>query len=83
MTTKKLTYSLTAAAASLALITGIAIGKEPKPDAAAPAATKVTAAEIIARDITVSDEFTGRLEAVNTVQIRPRVSGLHPAGRLQ
>lgn len=75
MTTKKLTYSLTAAAASLALIAGIAIGKEPKPDAAAPAATKVTAAEIIARDITVSDEFTGRLEAVNTVQIRPRVSG--------
>lgn len=75
MTPKTLGYTLTASAAALALIAGIALGKEPKPAAAAPAATKVTAAEIIARDISLSDEFTGRLEAVNTVQIRPRVSG--------
>ena len=75
-TPKALRYTLTASAAALALITGIALGKDSKPaETTAPAATKVTAAEIIARDITVSDEFTGRLEAVNTVQIRPRVSG--------
>lgn len=75
MNKKNLTYTLSATAAGLALITGIALGKEPKQDAAPASATKVTAAEIIARDITISDEFTGRLEAVNTVQIRARVSG--------
>ncbi|MGH9371552.1 MAG: efflux RND transporter periplasmic adaptor subunit [Vicinamibacterales bacterium] len=37
---------------------------------------KVTVAEVISRDVTEWDEFTGRLEAVNTVAIRPRVSGL-------
>jgi RND family efflux transporter MFP subunit len=35
----------------------------------------VTAAPVVAREITEWDEFTGRLEAVNTVAIRPRVSG--------
>jgi multidrug efflux system membrane fusion protein len=36
---------------------------------------KVTVAQVIARDVTEWAEFTGRLEAVNTVDIRPRVSG--------
>jgi multidrug efflux system membrane fusion protein len=36
---------------------------------------KVSAAAVLARDVTEWDEFTGRLEAVNTVAIRPRVSG--------
>lgn len=77
LTSKTFRYTLTASAAALALIAGIAVGKEPKTaDApAAPAATRVTAAEIIRREISSADEFTGRLEAVNTVLIRPRVSG--------
>ena len=41
----------------------------------APMLPTVTVAQAIAREITEWDEFTGRLEAVNTVEIRPRVSG--------
>ncbi len=43
--------------------------------AATPPPPGVTAAPVIAREVTEWDEFTGRLEAVNTVAIRPRVSG--------
>jgi multidrug efflux system membrane fusion protein len=32
-------------------------------------------AEVLFKDVTEWDEFTGRLEAVNTVAVRPRVSG--------
>ena len=42
---------------------------------AAPMLPTVTVAEAIGREITEWDEFTGRLEAVNTVEVRPRVSG--------
>ncbi|MGV3516924.1 efflux RND transporter periplasmic adaptor subunit [Luteitalea sp.] len=42
---------------------------------AAPMLPTVTVAAAIGRDITEWDEFTGRLEAVNTVEVRPRVSG--------
>jgi len=41
--------------------------------AAAPAAPQVTAAPAIARNITEWDEFTGRLEPVQSVGVRPRV----------
>ena len=37
---------------------------------------QVTAAAAVARDVTEWDEFTGRLEAVQSVGVRPRVSGL-------
>ena len=47
----------------------------------APPAPKVTVAEVVSRDVTEWDEFTGRLEAVNTVAIRPRVSGFVSAVR--
>jgi multidrug efflux system membrane fusion protein len=42
---------------------------------AAPPAPKVDVAKVIVRDVIDWDEFTGRLEPVNTVSIRPRVSG--------
>jgi multidrug efflux system membrane fusion protein len=41
----------------------------------------VTVAEVIERDVTEWDEFTGRLQAVDSVQVRPRVSGLVSAVR--
>ena len=44
---------------------------------------QVTAAPAISREITEWDEFTGRLEAVNAVAIRPRVSGFVSAVRFQ
>ena len=40
-----------------------------------PPPPAVTVAPVLERDITEWDEFTGRLEAVNEVEIRPRVSG--------
>ena len=44
--------------------------------AAAPPAAQVTAAAAVGRDVTEWDEFTGRLEAVQSVGVRARVSGL-------
>jgi multidrug efflux system membrane fusion protein len=44
--------------------------------AGAPPAPQVTAAAALSRDVTEWDEFTGRLEPVQSVSIRPRVSGL-------
>ena len=49
----------------------------------APPPPQVTAAEVIYRDLTEWDEFTGRLEAVNTVAVRPRVSGYVAAVRFE
>lgn len=40
-----------------------------------PPLPKVTVAEVIDRPVTEWDEFTGRLEAVDAVAVRPRVSG--------
>jgi multidrug efflux system membrane fusion protein len=42
----------------------------------APQIAQVTAAPALERDITEWDEFTGRLEAVQSVSVRPRVAGL-------
>jgi len=43
--------------------------------AAAPAATTVSVAAALQRQVTQWDDFTGRLEAVESVEIRPRVTG--------
>ena len=61
------------ALASAALLAGCAA---PAAQDAAPQAPSVTAAQAIARDVTEWNEFTGRLEAVHHVDVRPRVSGL-------
>jgi RND family efflux transporter MFP subunit len=42
---------------------------------AAPPLQQVTVAEVPQREVAEWDEFTGRLEAVDQVEIRPRVSG--------
>lgn len=44
--------------------------------AAPPALPQVTAAAALVRPVTEWDEFTGRLEPVQSVGVRPRVSGL-------
>jgi RND family efflux transporter MFP subunit len=62
---------LSLAGLSLAALT-LGRGKEPP---AAPPPQAVTVAEVPQREITEWDEFTGRLEAVDQVEIRPRVSG--------
>ena len=46
-----------------------------------PPPPKIDVAGVVARDVVEWDEFTGRLEAVNSVAIRPRVSGFVAAIR--
>jgi multidrug efflux system membrane fusion protein len=41
----------------------------------APSAPEVSVAEVICKQLGDTDEFTGRLEAVHVVEVRPRVSG--------
>jgi multidrug efflux system membrane fusion protein len=73
MQTRRLAVTgvLSLAGLSFAALT-VGRGKEPP---AAPPPQAVTVAEVPEREITEWDEFTGRLEAVDQVEIRPRVSG--------
>ena len=48
---------------------------EAKPAPAAPALPEVTVAQVIHKPLHEWQEFSGRLQAVNTVEVRPRVSG--------
>ncbi|MFK8329853.1 efflux RND transporter periplasmic adaptor subunit [Pseudomonas sp. BJa5] len=69
---KRLRYSALAAG----LIALAACDRTPQSASpTAPAAAKVTAATVLEQPITEWDEFTGRLEAPQTVIVRPRVSG--------
>lgn len=69
-------HSLTWLGLSLAIILGAVAGcAHPAAQPGAPPPPKVTVAEVVDRPITEYDEFTGRLEAVDTVAVRPRVSG--------
>jgi multidrug efflux system membrane fusion protein len=64
---------------SLAVLTSAmltaACSKASTTAAAAPAPPEVSVAKVIGRNIVEWDEFTGRLAAVDTVAVRPRVSG--------
>lgn len=54
----------------------IACGKsESQAPGGAPPPPQVSVAAVIEKDVTEWDEFTGRLEAVERVEIRPRISG--------
>jgi RND family efflux transporter MFP subunit len=46
-----------------------------KPPASAPPPPKVTVVQPVEREVTEWDEYTARLEAVASVEVRPRVSG--------
>ena len=75
-------WRTTALAAALA-VTGLGVvataathrTAHPGPAATAPQAVPVSVAEVALSDVTVWDEFSGRLEAVERVELRPRVSG--------
>ncbi len=65
-----------AAFAVLFLAIGLSLaGCEDKKASAPPAAPKVTVAQPLAQKIVDWDDYIGRFEAVQTVEIRPRVSG--------
>ncbi|MEG0859944.1 MAG: efflux RND transporter periplasmic adaptor subunit [Pseudomonas sp.] len=67
---KPLRYPL----ALLAVLVMSACGRTPEA-VQAPVATKVSVAKVLEQPINEWDEFTGRLEAPETVEVRPRVSG--------
>ncbi|MDB5869390.1 MAG: secretion protein HlyD [Polaromonas sp.] len=50
-------------------------GSQAEPAAAAPPATPVSVATVVLSDVSAWDEFSGRLEAVERVDIRSRVAG--------
>jgi RND family efflux transporter MFP subunit len=62
------------ALAILVQLAGCTRGESATPVAAAPAPA-VSVATVVSRQISDFDEFTGRFEAVERVEIRPRVSG--------
>src|SRR5690606_39928708 len=60
----------------LLLVLGVANFAYVVPAAAqAPPLPTVTVAEPVAKRITIWDEYSGRFKAVETVEVRPRVSG--------
>jgi len=62
-------------AIALAAVVGLNAGCSSSAQLKAPAPPEVSVAEVVCKQIGDSDEFTGRLEAVNAVEVRPRVSG--------
>jgi len=64
-------------AAAFAVLVAVASGcsSTAQSKAPAPAPPEVSVAEVVCKQLGDVDEFTGRLEAVNTVEVRPRVSG--------
>jgi len=67
-------YLLAAAASAAALLLSACGRNEAAVPHAAPL-PQVTVAQAISRQVTEFDEFTGRFEAVERVEVRPRVSG--------
>ncbi len=61
--------------AALAVVVMSACGKAPVAAGGAMPAAKVSVAKVLEQPVNEWDEFTGRLEAPETVEIRPRVSG--------
>jgi len=67
----------------LALVTGMLIAlavigcgsQAANGEAAAPPAPEVSVAKVLSKQVRQWDEFTGRVSAVETVELRPRVSG--------
>ncbi len=76
-TVKTLVGLLAAAGLAGAVLNGCADAnsKDDAAASAAPAAPPVSAAIVIEKPVLETQEFSGRLEAVEVVEIRPRVSG--------
>src|SRR5882762_7381031 len=62
-------------AIGLATLAGLNAGCSSSAQPKAPVPVEVSVAEVNCKQLGDSDEFTGRLEAVNAVEVRPRVSG--------
>ena len=72
---KILVAALAAAGMAGAMLTGCADANSKAEAAAAPPAPPVSAAIVFEKPVAETQEFSGRLEAIEVVAIRPRVSG--------
>jgi multidrug efflux system membrane fusion protein len=71
---KKILYAV-AAGAAVAVSAVWLGGTQPIRAADKPMTPEVTVAQVVVRPVDDADRFTGRLQAVDTIAIRPRVSG--------
>src|SRR5215207_1359731 len=72
---RALTSALAVSGALLAALVGLSGCRSDATTVAQPPAPQVSVAAALERDVTEWDEFTGRLEAVESVEVRPRVTG--------
>jgi multidrug efflux system membrane fusion protein len=86
-TAPRFSRSAIAIAIGVLLVIGVATvsltGHAEKAAPAAPPATPVTVANVIERSVTEWDDFSGRVEAIERVEIRPRISGTIDAVHFQ
>lgn len=72
---------LIAGAAALVALGAVGLGQfgshaaQANPESAAPPATPVSVAQVVRQDVSAWNEFSGRLEAVDRVEVRARVAG--------
>lgn len=66
---------LAAAGTAAAVIASAACTSDAAPETGHPPPPQVSVAEVVVQQVKHWDEFTGRVEAVESVEIRPRVSG--------
>lgn len=66
---------LTIAALAISAVTLTGCGRNAAAQLSAAPPPQVSVAQVVSRQVTQFDEFTGRFEAVERVEIRPRVSG--------
>src|SRR5882757_10186601 len=71
---KRTAFTLSVLAVVAATLSACA-RNEAATNAAAPPPPQVTVAQVLSKPVTEFDEFTGRFEAIDRVEIRPRVSG--------
>lgn len=80
LSTRRRWWAAAGVAAAVAATAGAVLGLQashaeaPAPQAAA-AAVPVSVAQVLQQDVTLWNEFSGRLEAVQRVDVRPRVAG--------
>ena len=67
--------TLALAAALLAAAIATACSSQADPGAGMPPPPEVSVAQVLNKDVSRWDEFTGRVTAIETVELRPRVSG--------
>ena len=66
---------LLALAAAVAIAVAAGCGSQASPATAMPPAPEVSVAQVLSKSVRHWDDFTGRVTAVQTVELRPRASG--------